>query len=122
MHCLEVMRLANSNDEELNCIALGHDLIEDTDVTIEFLLENFTVRIALGISGLTKEPNSTYEEYLNGVAMNSDTILVKLCDLRHNSDIRRLKGLTEKDFERMKKYQNAYHFLKSKYHPLDKEP
>jgi (p)ppGpp synthase/HD superfamily hydrolase len=96
--------------------------MEDTDVTIEFLLENFTARIALGISGLTKESNSTYEEYLNGVAMNSDTILVKLCDLRHNSDIRRLKGLTEKDFERMKKYQNAYHFLKSKYCPLDKEP
>lgn len=29
-------------------------------------------------------------------------------DLEHNSDISRLKGLREKDFERIKKYQLAF--------------
>lgn len=27
MHCLKVMHYLKSDDEELNCIALGHDLI-----------------------------------------------------------------------------------------------
>jgi len=35
-------------------------------------------------------------------------MLVKKEDLRHNSDIRRLKGITEKDIARMVKYHTFY--------------
>jgi len=37
---------------------------------------------------------------------------VKLCDLRHNSDIRRLKGVRPKDIERVVKYHNMYLAIK----------
>ena len=33
---------------------------------------------------------------------------VKLCDLRHNTDVRRLKGVTDKDIARMAKYHLFY--------------
>ena len=35
-----------------------------------------------------------------------DAMLVKLADLRHNTDIRRLKGITIKDRERMARYHS----------------
>jgi phage FluMu protein gp41 len=40
-------------------------------------------------------------------------VLVKLADLRHNSDLRRLKGITEKDLARLAKYAKSYNDLKS---------
>jgi hypothetical protein len=42
------------------------------------------------------------------IKANPDCIRVKLCDLRHNSDIRRLKGVTAKDVARIEKYHKMY--------------
>lgn len=114
LHVLAVMSKLNSDDEELNCIAVGHDLIEDTDVTF-LTLKNmgFTERVNQGIRNLTKFPGETSDEYMARVKSSLDSIRVKMCDLEHNSDIKRLKGLTEKDFERLKKYQRMYAELKS---------
>jgi GTP diphosphokinase / guanosine-3',5'-bis(diphosphate) 3'-diphosphatase len=109
LHVLKVMHYLKSDDEELNCIALGHDVIEDTKTTYAELREaGMTDRVIEGIRALTKLPGQTLEEYKAGVLDNPDTMRVKLCDLRHNSDIRRLKGITEKDIARMKKYHEFY--------------
>lgn len=45
--------------------------------------------------------------------MNSLEV-VKLADLRHNSDLTRLPLITEKDLERNKKYSSAIRFLRAK--------
>lgn len=37
LHCLAVMNLLDSSDEELLCIAVGHDVIEDTAITYQEL-------------------------------------------------------------------------------------
>jgi hypothetical protein len=37
-----------------------------------------------------------------------------MCDLRHNSDIRRLKGITEKDVARIAKYHQFYLEIKER--------
>jgi len=39
---------------------------------------------------------------------------VKMADLRHNTDIRRLKGVTEKDIARIAKYQMFYMEIKAR--------
>ena len=50
LHPLKVMHYLKTEDEELQCIALGHDLIEDTKTTYEQLRnEGFTTRIIEGI-------------------------------------------------------------------------
>ncbi len=109
LHCLKVMHYCKSEDEEVQCIALGHDLIEDTNVTEETLIGmGFTPRIVLGIKAMTKIQSEPNEEYLSRIKANPDAIKVKLADLRHNSDIRRLKGVTEKDIRRIEKYHNMY--------------
>jgi (p)ppGpp synthase/HD superfamily hydrolase len=37
LHPLAVMQMTKSNDEEIQCIALGHDVIEDTKITFQDL-------------------------------------------------------------------------------------
>lgn len=109
LHPLKVMHYLRSDDEELMCIALGHDVIEDTSVTYQDLRDQgFTARIIEGIRSLTKLPGETYDEYKQRVFANPDARVVKKADLRHNTDIRRLKGVTEKDVARMVKYHTFY--------------
>lgn len=109
LHPLRVMSFLKSDDEELQCIALGHDVIEDTKTTYKDLRDlGMTDRIIDGIRVLTKVPGETYDEYKERVFASEDAMRVKLCDLRHNTDVRRLKGVTEKDIARMAKYHQFY--------------
>lgn len=109
LHPLKVMHYLKSNDEELMCMALGHDVIEDTSVTYQDLRDQgISERVIAALRCLTKQPGQTLDEYKAAVFSNEDAMRVKLADLRHNSDIRRLKGVTEKDMERMAKYQRFY--------------
>ena len=114
LHCLKVMYYLKTDDEELQCIGLGHDLVEDTDVTYQLLREmGFSERIIAGIKAMTKVPGETNEEYMGRIKANLDAIRTKLADLRHNSDIRRLKGVTEKDVLRIQKYHKMFLELKT---------
>lgn len=114
LHCLKVMHYLKSDDDELQQIALGHDLIEDRKhITYAFLREQgFSERVIEGIKAVTKVPGETNDEYMAKIKANPDAIRVKLADLRHNSDIRRLKGVTEKDIKRIEKYHKMFMELK----------
>lgn len=109
LHPLKVMYYLKSNDEELQCIALAHDLVEDTDTTYSELREmGFSERVIQGIVALTKVRGESYDEYKERVKANPDAVRVKMADLRHNTDIRRLKGVTDKDLARIEKYHRFY--------------
>lgn len=114
LHCLKVMHYLKSDDEELCCMALGHDLVEDRkNITYAYLRElGFSERIIAGIAAVTKVPGESPDEYMAKIKANPDAIRVKLADLRHNSDIRRLKGIGEKDIKRIEKYHKMYLELK----------
>ena len=115
LHPLKVMHYLKVQDEELQCIALGHDIVEDAGVTYRQLVEEgFTDRIIEGIKALTKVPGETYDEYKEKVFANEDAMRVKMADLRHNTDIRRLKGVTEKDIARVAKYHTFYLEIQAK--------
>ena len=115
LHCLHVMNTCGLEDEISKCIALGHDLVEDTDVTYDFLVKEFNYEIAAGINNLTCDGD--YDTYIRHLALFSKSmphlIKIKLADLRHNMDASRLKGLSKKDFDRMEKYMRSYTYLKS---------
>jgi len=115
LHPLKVMHYLKSDDEELMCMALGHDVIEDTSVTYQDLRDDhISERVIVGIRCLTKQPGQTYDEYKEGVFGSEDAMKVKMADLRHNTDIRRLKGVTEKDIARMAKYHTFYMEIKAR--------
>lgn len=112
LHCMRVMNQMPQDDEELMCIALAHDLIEDTDYTLMNLgTLGFSERIWKTIGLLTHDKNESYDIYIKGIALNKDATKVKLADLKDNSDITRLKGLSKSDFDRMEKYHKAFVYL-----------
>jgi (p)ppGpp synthase/HD superfamily hydrolase len=108
LHPITVMQLLNSTDEELNCIAIGHDLLEDTTADISI----FSPRIQSAIAALTHHPDQSYEDYIVQISRNKDAILVKLADLQHNSQITRAGSLDKKRKEKLYKYFEAYQYLK----------
>ena len=113
LHPLKVLHYLKTDDEELQCIAILHDVVEDTPTTYRELREaGMSERVIEGIRALTKQPGQTLEEYKEGVFANPDAMRVKMCDLRHNTDVRRLKGVTEKDIARMARYHEFYMELK----------
>ena len=115
LHPLKVMHYLKSDDEELMCMALGHDVIEDTSVTYKDLRDaGISERVITGIRALTKVPGQTYDEYKEGVFACEDAMRVKMADLRHNTDVRRLKGVTEKDIARMAKYHLFFMEIKAR--------
>lgn len=109
LHPLRIMHRLRTKDEFLQCIALGHDLVEDCGVTYQQLRDaGMPERVIHGIRCLTKIAGESYDEYKTKVKSNWDSILVKMEDLRDNSDIRRLKGITQKDFERTQRYHTFW--------------
>lgn len=110
LHLLAVMQYLETDDDELRQMAVLHDIIEDpTGTTYQELIDmGFSCRVIACLRLVTKVPGQTHEEYKAGVLSTYDSALVKRADVRHNSDILRLKGLTEKDFKRMQKYHHLW--------------
>lgn len=114
LHPLKVMRYIRSDDPQLMAIAVMHDIVEDTDETIESLREaGFSDRVLAGVDAMTKKTGQSEKEYISAIICNPDAIRVKLADLRHNTDVRRLKGLEDKDLLRMRKYHKMHKTLET---------
>lgn len=113
LHCLEVMHYTKSEDENVLCTAVLHDVVEDTDATYKDLYDiAMTSDVVDAVFALTKQRGQAYAEYKLAVKANAIARIVKMADLRHNSDLRRLKGVTEKDVARVIKYMQFYQELK----------
>jgi (p)ppGpp synthase/HD superfamily hydrolase len=121
LHPLRIMMRLRSDDEELLQIAVMHDVIEDSDYTVDVLRDRgFSERVCAALTLLTHAKYEPYESYIKKIASNRDAIRVKLEDLKDNSDLSRLKGVSEKDHKRHIKYNNAYMYLSSVLASMDK--
>lgn len=114
LHPLRMMMRLRTDDEELMCIAVLHDVLEDNEECTEKDLRDagMTERVIAGVKALTRNDGESYENFIKRCARNPDAVLVKIEDLRDNSDITRLKGMRPKDHDRMAKYSKAYMYLK----------
>lgn len=100
------------NDEYTTCVALLHDVIEDSDYTIQNLKdEGFPAEVTDAIKVLTHSKGTQYFEYINIVKNNKIATRVKIEDLKHNSDLTRLNEINEDDQKRIEKYKIALRFL-----------
>ena len=95
-------------DEDTTIVALLHDVIEDTEYTIEDLQKaGFTQNVISAIALMTHDPQMPYMEYVRAIKSNPIARAVKLADLRHNSDMTRLDIIMQRDEERAQKYLDA---------------
>ena len=106
-HLAELM-----TDEATTIVALLHDVVEDTSVTLEDLKnEGFPQEVVDAIARMTHNDGSPYMDYVARIKQNPIAKAVKLADLTHNSDVTRLDVVTDKDRERVEKYQAAIELL-----------
>ena len=104
-------------DDEISTIAaLLHDVVEDTDWTLEQLeAEGFPPESMEALGLLTHPEGQPYMEYVAGLRHNSVAVKVKLADLRHNSDFTRLSAVTAGQRARLEqKYAPAFALLEGK--------
>ena len=93
-------------------VAMLHDIVEDTEITIENLIDfGFDEDIVIAIDILTKKKGQKYTDYIELVGKNNLAREVKISDLKHNMDLKRLKEITDKDKKRYVKYKNSYDYL-----------
>ena len=103
--------LAEQLDDELStCVALLHDVVEDTDITLDELKSNgFPDEVIEALSLMTHRDNVPYLDYVRAMKDNpiARKVKVKLADLAHNSDLTRLDKVDDKAIERINKYKQA---------------
>lgn len=101
------------NDVTLKVIALLHDLIEDTPITIDELRsKRFSEDILEAIAALTKRNDESYEQFILRISQNSLAKQVKIADLKDNMNLARLNKITQVDLERLQKYHNSLIFFR----------
>ena len=109
--------LAEQMDEEISCtVALLHDVVEDTEVTLAELEQAFPPAVTEAVCLLTHDKSVDYYDYVRNLKPNAIAKKVKLADLAHNSDEIRSKaaGCSEKQILHWReKYSRAKEILLS---------
>ena len=102
--------------DKAEIVALIHDLVEDSECTLDILKERGLDAECLdAVDAITRRKDEQYYfDYIERVSKNSIARLVKICDLEHNMDIRRLEKFGEYEQKRLAKYWHAWRFLQGK--------
>ena len=105
------IHLAEQMDDEFStCVALLHDTVEDTPVTLEDLGKDFPSEVVNAVRLLTHDDDVEYFDYVRAIKRDPIAVKVKLADLAHNGDPSRIsnQGNAEK---RRAKYAAAKKIL-----------
>ncbi len=110
LHPLRVMMQVSGDDEKI--VAALHDVVEDSDWTLEGLLaEGFSREIVEAVDALSRRIDSKgkepYEEFVRRAAANPLARPVKEADLMDNMNVFRLPELGDKELKRLAKYHRA---------------
>lgn len=111
-YILHPMTVASYMDTDIEkTIAYLHDVLEDTDVTVDALRKIFPNEIVDTLITLTHRKDESYFEYIQRVSKSKLAKKIKVADLLHNLDITRIKEPTKQDYERLEKYKKAILYL-----------
>jgi (p)ppGpp synthase/HD superfamily hydrolase len=109
------IHLAEQMEDEFSCcVALLHDTVEDTCVTLDDLKLIFPSDVTDAVELLTHRDGTDYFEYVQAIRSNPIARKVKLADLAHNCDQSRCIGSAvteEKKAAWQTKYEKATKIL-----------
>ncbi len=114
LHPLFIMQQMDTEAERI--AAVLHDVVEDSDITLDDLrVEGFPAEAIEAVRLLTHDKSETsYEAYIATLKPNAIARKIKLADLQHNMDIRRMDRVRPEDVERLQRYRQAWETLKEK--------
>jgi (p)ppGpp synthase/HD superfamily hydrolase len=108
-HPIKVSERVSSIEEKI--VALLHDTVEDSFITIETINKEFNPTIALAVKLLTKTKDTPYKDYIKKIKDNPLARSIKIADLKENLDTSRFVIKSKKDLDNLKEYQKALEFL-----------
>lgn len=115
LHAIRVMLAFE--DAESRIVAVLHDVIEDHADKwpwSRISAEGFSETVLTALRAITQEPKEDYYAYLERVMQNGIALKVKIADTRDNLDLNKIAELSERDFERLKKYKSVLQLLKKR--------
>ena len=93
--------------EEEKIIAVLHDVVEDTEITLhELKEEGFSRTVLEAIDILTKKPDMKYFDYIEDIHSSELASKIKIAELEDNQDIMRVRKMSFQTYspaERTKK-------------------
>jgi (p)ppGpp synthase/HD superfamily hydrolase len=117
LHCFAVMENARHmgvDSDVYLAAAFAHDLKEDKpdymDRLVNIAMKYNRIALLSLVDALTRRPDESYRVFIDRIVKSQNVRLIKIKkgDIKHNSSLTRLKGVTENDINRMKKYQISY--------------
>lgn len=110
-------------------VCLLHDVIEDTDFTIDDIVDIFydTFHIPFYVEYIeeplkliTHDKSVDYEDYIDICMTNPISAMAKMLDLQNNLNALTLVSLDEEKYERMQKYLYYIYKINNKYHFIER--
>lgn len=110
LHPLRVMLRLSTNEQRI--VGVLHDVVEDTEVTLEQLKkEGFSSSVLTSLDALTKRDGESRMQAAVRAAKDPIALVVKLADNAENMDMSRLPNPTEKDYQRLDEYKQVREYL-----------
>ncbi len=110
LHPLRLLLRGQTPLEQI--VAVLHDVVEDSDWTLEQLAaEGFPSEAIAALNCLTRRSDESYDEFIDRVLTNPLATRVKRYDLEDNMTLTRITVLTAKDTERLQRYHAVYQRL-----------
>jgi len=113
LHCLRVMM--GVTDPLAQQVAVMHDLVEDTPITLDELRQRgFVEEVVEAVALITHSPPDSYADYVVRLKPNTLARVAKLSDLRDNASLTRVPfrpASEAADLRRVQRYILSYQFL-----------
>lgn len=111
LHPLHLMMQMETEEEMITAVL--HDVVEDSNITLDDLAAaGFSAGVLTAVALLTRDKSSDdYEAYIAAIKPDPLARRVKLADLAHNMELRRQPTLDDKDWQRFEKYFHAWNYL-----------
>ncbi len=112
LHPLRVMMAVSDDNEKI--AAILHDVVEDSDIALEDLLQaGYTPDVIELVRLLTHENGKSYEAYIQRLRPNPSARRIKIADLQDNMNVRRLPQMRQKDLDRLERYHKYWLLLRA---------
>ena len=110
LHPLRLM--LNFQNKQEQVVAVLHDTIEDSDMTLEDLASfGFSELTIDALDCLSKRKNEEYEDFIKRIVPNELARKIKIEDIKDNLDLTRIESINSEDLKRVLKYHNSLRIL-----------
>lgn len=112
LHPLRLMH--RFTDPEEQAVALLHDVIEDSEMTAEDLIDQgISQDVVDAVVALTRGALESYSQFIARIGTNELARKVKMADIEDNLHVLRLGKLSDLDLKRIAKYHKSWYQLVS---------